>query len=87
MKIDKWIIRGKVNLKKAHDYVRKHRGYTDGQYIYSKKSTFGEADEATLFKTNGAAKGMLTKIKRDQKDYGHSTYVEDLEIIKVKVII
>jgi len=80
MKIKKWIIRGKVNLKKANDYVKKNSGYTDGQYIYTSKSTFGDADEATLFKTHGAAKGMLTKT------IGHYEYIEDLEIIEAQVI-
>lgn len=87
MKINKWAIKGKVNLKKANDYVIKHSGYKDGQYIYANGSIcFGDADRATLYKTLGAARGMLTKIKSSQEDYGHSTYVEDLEIIDVKVI-
>ena len=85
MKIRKWIIRGKVNLKKANDYVKKHRGYTDGQYVYSKKSCFGNADEATLFKTHAAAKSMHTNLLNYQKNYDHSPYVEDLEIIEAQV--
>jgi len=83
----RWMVRGKLNIEpiKKDKYWLENiqgRGWVDRQYLYYQRGTFDEAQDATLFKSIGAAKGKATVSKNN-----HYHYIDDIEVVEVKILI
>jgi hypothetical protein len=87
----RWMVRGRINkkaVKGANCYLEKKlEKYKDGEYLYYHRTTFAEAQGATMFKTEGSAKGKVTIVKGMQAKNNWYSYLTDIEMVEVKVVI
>ena len=83
----KWVLRAKFNKSLVFEELSRFwKGNKDGQFLYFGKGNWGSQDNATLFKTEGAAKSSKTMAQR-LIDEGYHLPIEDLEIVVAKITI
>lgn len=64
------MIRGKIEKENIPEHkrwlwdFRDYEDYKDDKYVYGSKSSFGRKEEATLYTSLSATKGMVTKFKK-----------------------
>ena len=88
----RWMIRGKLNIEpiKEDKYWIENiqsRGWVNGQYLYYHRTCFDDAQDATMFRTVGSAKGKATSTKRMKVGKGYYRYIEDIEVVEVQILI
>ena len=84
-KMKRWVVRGKFDKKvfKGTFYT----GCEDGQYLYYYRTSFVDKDQATLFKTEGSAKGKLTTVLKLRKKWDYCSHLKDLEVVEIQIVI
>ena len=90
--MNRWMVRGKFNIEPVRedpDWLEniKGRGWVDGQYLYYHRTTFDDAQDATLFRSAGSAKGKATTAKRMKEGKDWYRYIKDIEVVEVKILI
>jgi hypothetical protein len=88
----RWMVRGKLNtepIKEDPHWLAniQGRGWVHGQYLYYHQTMFDIADDATLFRSHGSAKGKATTVKKSQIEDNHYRYIDDVEVVEVEIVI
>jgi len=83
----KWILRAKFNRSLIHEgHSKSWSGRKTGQFLYFGKGSWGTKRDATLFKTESAAKSKKT-ISQNKVDEGWHLPIEHLEIVEANISI